>query len=63
MCRHVDTDTITNLACALQYPTVVNQNIICISGKDGKSTCNVILPAMLVRLHCKSTCNVSPPAM
>ena len=38
--RHVDVETITNLACAFQFPTVVNKNIICISGKDGKSTCN-----------------------
>jgi len=37
--REVDTETITNLACALQFLTV-NKNIICISGKDGKSTCN-----------------------
>merc|ERR1712098_887036 len=29
-----------NLMCALEYPTVINKNIICISGKNGKSTCN-----------------------
>jgi len=38
--REVTVDTITNIACALEYPTVVNKNIICISGKNGKSTCN-----------------------
>merc|ERR1712240_874572 len=38
--REVDTETITNLACALQFPTSVNKNVICISGNDGKSTCN-----------------------
>jgi secreted trypsin-like serine protease len=38
--REVTVDTITNLACAIQFPLNVNKNIICISGKDGKSTCN-----------------------
>jgi len=38
--NHVIVDTITNLICALQFPTIINHNIICISGKDGKSTCN-----------------------
>jgi len=38
--REVTVDTITNLMCALEYPTVVNKNILCISGKGGKSTCN-----------------------
>jgi len=38
--RHVTVDTITNLMCALEFPTVINKNIICISGKHGKSTCN-----------------------
>jgi len=38
--REVDTETITNLACALEFPTNVNKNVICISGKNGKSTCN-----------------------
>jgi len=38
--REVTVDTITNLMCALEYPTVINKNIICISGKNGKSTCN-----------------------
>jgi len=38
--RHVTVDTITNLMCALEFPTVVNKNVICISGKDGKSSCN-----------------------
>jgi len=38
--RWVETNTITNLLCALEFPTVINKNIICISGKDGKSTCN-----------------------
>jgi len=38
--REVTVDTITNLACALAFPTIINKNIICISGNDGKSTCN-----------------------
>jgi len=38
--REVTVDTITNLICALQFPTIINHNIICISGHDGKSTCN-----------------------
>lgn len=38
--REVTVDTITNLMCALEFPTVINKNIICISGKNGKSTCN-----------------------
>merc|ERR1719431_1857896 len=38
--REVTVDTITNLACSIQFPLNVNKNIICISGKDGKSTCN-----------------------
>merc|ERR1711892_824310 len=38
--REVTVDTITNLICALEFPTIINKNIICISGKDGKSTCN-----------------------
>jgi len=38
--REVTVDTITNLICALEFPTVINKNILCISGKDGKSTCN-----------------------
>jgi len=38
--RHVTVDTITNLICALKFPTIINHNIICISGKDGKSSCN-----------------------
>jgi len=38
--REVDTETITNLMCALEFPTSVNKNVICISGKHGKSTCN-----------------------
>jgi len=37
--REVDTETITNLLCKLEFLTV-NRNIICISGKGGKSTCN-----------------------
>jgi len=37
---HTTVDTITNLICALQFPTIINHNIICISGKNGKSTCN-----------------------
>jgi len=38
--REVTVDTITNLMCALEFPTVINKNIVCISGKNGKSTCN-----------------------
>jgi len=38
--RWVDTNTITNLLCFLEFPTIINSNIICISGHDGKSTCN-----------------------
>merc|ERR1711892_450520 len=38
--RHVTVDTITSLICALKFPTIINHNIICISGKDGKSSCN-----------------------
>jgi secreted trypsin-like serine protease len=38
--RRVDVETITNLMCALEFPTVVNKNIVCISGAGGKSTCN-----------------------
>jgi len=38
--RHVTVDTITNLMCLLEFPTIVNHNVICISGKDGKSSCN-----------------------
>lgn len=38
--REVTVDTITNLICALEFPTIINKNILCISGKGGKSTCN-----------------------
>jgi len=38
--REVTVDVITNLICALEFPTIINKNILCISGKDGKSTCN-----------------------
>jgi len=38
--REVTVDVIKNRVCALQYPTVINKNIICISGHDGKSTCS-----------------------
>lgn len=37
--REVSLQTITNIECMKQYPTVLNPNIICISGKEGKSTC------------------------
>ena len=37
--REVGLETITNIECMKQYPTVVNPNIICISGQGGKSTC------------------------
>ena len=42
--RHVTVDTITNLACAVEFPTIITHNIICISGRGGKSTCNVSQP-------------------
>jgi len=38
--RAVDVETITNLMCALEFPLQVNKNVICISGANGKSTCN-----------------------
>jgi len=38
--REVDTETITNFVCALEFPLQLNKNIICISGAHGKSTCN-----------------------
>ena len=37
--REVSLQTISNIECMKQYPTVVNPNILCISGKGGKSTC------------------------
>ena len=37
--REVPLDTISNLDCTKQYPTVVNPKILCISGRGGKSTC------------------------
>ena len=37
--REVGVETITNIECMKQYPTVVNPNIICISGEGGRSTC------------------------
>ena len=39
--RDATVDTITNTACALQFPINVDHRNICISGKDGTSTCNV----------------------
>ena len=39
--RDATVDTITNLACALEFPFNINKNNICISGKNGVSTCNV----------------------
>ena len=39
--RWVETDTISNTACWIEFPTAVNKNVICISGAHGKSTCNV----------------------
>ena len=39
--RDATVDTITNLACALEFPLNINKNNICISGKNGISTCNV----------------------
>merc|ERR1719348_2284175 len=38
--RWVETDTISNTACWIEFPTAVNKNVICISGAHGKSTCN-----------------------
>jgi len=38
--RWVETETITNTICFLEFPTVVNKKIVCISGAGGKSTCN-----------------------
>ena len=37
--REVNLETIDNIECLKQYPTVVNPNIVCISGEAGKSTC------------------------
>ena len=37
--REVSLHTISNIECMKQYPTVVNPNILCISGKGGRSTC------------------------
>ena len=39
--REVVTETITNLVCIFELFTVTGKNI-CISGKGGKSTCNVM---------------------
>ena len=39
--REVETETITNFICGLEFPFQINKNIICISGAEGKSTCNV----------------------
>jgi len=38
--RDATVDTITNLACALEFPLNINKNNICISGRNGISTCN-----------------------
>jgi len=38
--RGVDVDTITNFMCALEFPFQMTKNVICISGANGKSTCN-----------------------
>jgi len=38
--REVETETITNLICALEFPFQITKNVICISGAEGKSTCN-----------------------
>merc|ERR1739842_205938 len=38
--RWVETDTISNTACWIEFPSAVNKNVICISGAHGKSTCN-----------------------
>ena len=32
--------TITNLECELQFPVVVSESNICISGEGGRSTCS-----------------------
>ena len=39
--RDATVDTITNLACALEFRLNINENNICISGKNGISTPNV----------------------
>ena len=49
--RDATVDTITNLACALEFPFNINKNNICISGKNGVSTCNVRLPDKLGHLE------------
>ena len=47
--RVATVDTITNTACALQFPINVDHRNICISGKDGTSTCNV---GYIIPLNC-----------
>merc|ERR1712121_599358 len=38
--RQVDVETITNLACLVEFPNIIGGHVICISGAHGKSTCN-----------------------
>ena len=58
--RDATVDTITNLACAIEFPFNINKNNICISGKHGVSTCNVRL-ACISPMTKSKTCNHSNP--
>ena len=49
--RDATVDTITNLACALEFPLNINKNNICISGRNGISTCNVGNSFQLLKLQ------------
>jgi len=42
--RDATVDTITNLACAVEFPFNINKNNICISGKNGVSTQGGVFP-------------------
>nr|ANS56508.1 chymotrypsin-like serine protease 3 [Antheraea yamamai] len=37
---HVEVNVITNLVCTLSFPLIVQSSNICISGANGRSTCN-----------------------
>ncbi|KAJ0176068.1 hypothetical protein K1T71_008242 [Dendrolimus kikuchii] len=37
---HVNVDIITNTVCALSFPLIIQSSNICISGANGRSTCN-----------------------
>lgn len=67
--REVVTETITNLACVFEL-FQISKNNICISGKGGKSTCNVntksgeeILALMLTNLGAESLKNIKTPCV